>query len=136
MNVNLNNDNSDYVRGYKDGKKAAIKNDQPASASTQERIKANAWSNAESKCGEEVTPYRSGYFYGYIAGATAENSRAQKRTQELIDVFKKIVHAPVPANEREYMAWFVAVKNIAGGVISEWEADNEIEQWKGKEVEP
>lgn len=93
MNVDLNNtDNSDYVRGYKDGK---------------------------------------------IAGATAEHDRANKRMQGLIDVFKKIVHTSVPANELEYMSWFVAVKNIAGGVISEWEAENEIKQWKsgqGKEV--
>lgn len=48
----------------------------------EERIKADAWAEAESKCGEDATPYRSGHFYGYIAGATAENESMQGELKE------------------------------------------------------
>jgi hypothetical protein len=54
-----------------------------------------------------------------------------KQINNLLDVLQKIVHAPVPANEREYISWFVTAKNIAGGAISDYEADREVRQWKG-----
>lgn len=59
-------------------------------AYVQERIKADAWKNADEKSGKEVTPYRSGYFYGYIAGATAENSRAQELINALEEIERRI----------------------------------------------
>lgn len=98
----------------------------------EERIKADAVKAYPLTNGNAL---ETGKRIGYIAGATAAHERAQKRMQRLIDVLVKIVQSPVPANEREYMSWFVTAKNIAGGAISEWEADNEIDQWKsGKEV--
>lgn len=50
---------------------------------TTDRIKADAWAKAEYKHGEDNTPYRSGYFYGYIAGATAENERTEQQITKL-----------------------------------------------------
>lgn len=61
-----------------------------------------------------------------------------KQIQSMIDTFQMIVNAPVPANEREYISWFVTAKNIAGGVISDWEAEKYVQQFKdgkGKEVQ-
>lgn len=75
----------------------------------------------------------SQFLDGYIAGAAAEHERAQGQIRNLLDTLEKIVHAPVPANEREYISWFVTAKNIAGGTISAYEAEVEVQQWKGKE---
>lgn len=98
----------------------------------QERIKADAeqfsymgmFNSKPLRNDDELT--------GYIAGATAE-ARLSKR---LLDTLEQIVHAPVPANEREYISWFITAKNIAGGAISAYEAENEALQWKGKEPQP
>lgn len=61
--------------------------------------------------------------------------KMEKDITHFMDVFKMITKMPVPATENEYMSWFVYVKNMAGGVISEREAEKEVQQWKdGKEV--
>jgi hypothetical protein len=59
----------------------------------------------------------------------------KERCDKMLDVFKMIVNAPVPANDREYISWFITAKNIAGGVISEMEAEEYVAELKGKEGE-
>lgn len=56
----------------------------------------------------------------------AELRQEKEQVKVLVDALEKIVHAPVPANEREYMSWFVTAKNVAGGAISDWEAAKEV----------
>lgn len=111
---------------------------------TIEKIKADAenyalkmvWINKEPQGQEQL-------FYEYIAatsheaGATEWADRAQdkevwylKRIKSLRDALEQILHAPVPANESEYMAWFVTAKNVAGGAISNDDAEIEIEKYK------
>lgn len=71
-----------------------------------------------------------------LHGVRAENERLKKSITHLMDVFKMITNMPVPATEEEYMSWFVYVKNMAGGAISEWEAEKYVKQFKdGKGVE-
>lgn len=62
--------------------------------------------------------------------------KLQDRVNRLVNTLECIVNAPVPANEREYVSWFVTAKNIAGGAISGMEADkfvSEYNQSKGGE---
>lgn len=127
-------------------------------ADVQERIKADADDAHLEVLKHSSLPYSRGYRTGYIAGATAEAQnidkaveaalhkernaiqakitamevRYLKQIQRLLDVLKSIEHAPVPANDREYISWFVTAKNIAGGAISDYEAENEVQQWKGE----
>lgn len=95
-------------------------------ADVQERIKADANATLKGKGVLGGFLEKRGYISGYITGATAEAERAQKQIRNLLEVLEKIVHAPVPANDREYISWFVTAKNVAGGAISEYEA----QQWK------
>ena len=78
-----------------------------------------------------------GYKEGYIAGATEWAGKAQeermwylKRIQSLKDTLDKIIHAPIPANDREYISWLVTSKNIAGGAISNDDAEVEVAKYK------
>jgi hypothetical protein len=57
-----------------------------------------------------------------LHGVRAENERLKKSMIHLMDVFKIITKIPVPATEKEYMSWFVYIKNVAGGVLSEQDA--------------
>jgi hypothetical protein len=73
-------------------------------------------------------------------GVTDESPNAYQevkvRAEKMVDVFRMIVNAPVPANEREYISWFITAKNIAGGAMSEWEAEmymNALDAWNGNE---
>lgn len=88
-----------------------------------------------------------GKHVGYIAGATAwapwkvrydelkaENEGLKKSMAHVMDVFKMMTNMPVPATEKEYMSWFVYVKNMAGGAISEWEAEKEVQEFKDGKV--
>jgi hypothetical protein len=111
---------------------------------TQDKIKTDAenyagvmvWINKHPKGEEQL-------FYEYIsatshqAGATEWAGRAHekdawhlKRIKSLRDTLEQILHAPVPANEREYMAWFVTAKNVAGGAISNDDAEIELAKYK------
>lgn len=62
----------------------------------------------------------------FVEQYTALKDKAQEREKVLVEALEKILHAPVPANDREYMSWFVTAKNVAGGAISEWEAAKEV----------
>lgn len=67
---------------------------------------------------------------------TKECQKAQEREKVLVEALEKIKHAPVPANEREYISWFVTAKNVAAGAISELEAVKEVASYtQGKEVD-
>jgi len=109
-----------------------------------DKIKAGAenyagvmvWVNKNPKGEEQL-------FYEYIAatshqaGATEWVGKAHekeawylKRIKSLRDTLEKIIQAPVPANEREYIAWFVTAKNVAGGTISNDDAEIEIAKYK------
>lgn len=91
----------------------------------QERIKQDAWSAAETKCGEDVTPYRSGYFYGYIAGATAE----REQFKIVIDALEELVQLKQMKDELGKTTNYLARQPEA------WRRAKEaLEQWKGKEV--
>lgn len=96
---------------------------------TTERIKADADNHDNILRSND---YRIGFKYGYIAGAMVEVNN----TQKLIEALQQIINAPIPANEREYISWFVAAKNVAGGAISAYEAENEVRQWNGTGKEP
>lgn len=66
----------------------------------------------------------------------AEVERLNKSMAHHMDVFKMITNMPVPATEKEYMSWFVYVKNMAGGVLSDHEAEKYVQQFKdGKRKE-
>ena len=66
----------------------------------------------------------------------ADYAALKSRAQGLVDALDSISHAPVPANEREYILWFVTAKNIAGGAISEWDAANEVQSWNQDKEPP
>jgi hypothetical protein len=51
-----------------------------------------------------------------------------ERCNGLADALQKIANAPVPANEREYISWFVTAKNMAAGALSELEAKDYVNQ--------
>jgi acyl-CoA-binding protein len=65
-----------------------------------------------------------------------EHAALKDRSDKLLEVLEQIVHARVPANEREYISWFVTAKNIAGGAISNWAAESETLAWKEEEEYP
>ena len=91
------------------------------SKETIDKIKADAERYAD------LFKHGAGYREpAYVDGATEWAGRGHR----ILDVLEKIAHAPVPANEREYMSWFVTAKNIAGGAISEWEADIDLAKYK------
>jgi hypothetical protein len=104
--------------------------------------------NAEAEKYGFVVPYNGSDKYynedkvkGYQAGATEWAGSAQdkeawclKRIKSLRDTLEQIIHAPVPANEREYMAWFVTAKNVAGGAISNDDAEIEVAGYNQKEA--
>lgn len=113
---------------------------------TIEKIKADA-AKATDKRDEKLRDgskdygrrisFLDGYEEGHVAGATEWAGKAQekeawylKRIQSLRDTLEQIIHAPVPANDREYMSWFVAAKNIAGGAISDDDAEVEVAKYK------
>lgn len=60
----------------------------------------------------------------YIAGATAENNRAQPA----IDILEQIANSPMPANEREIASWIETAKTLAASALEQWKGT-------GKEVE-
>lgn len=82
---------------------------------TTERIKADAEAYAEKENSAYVNDYN-----GYIAGATAEN----KRAQPAIDTLEQIANSPVPANVREMAEWIATARMLAISAL---------EQWKGTE---
>lgn len=59
-----------------------------------------------------------------------EYATLKERCEKMADVFRTIINAPVPGNAFQYMAWFVTAKNIAGGAISEWEAEQYVAEIK------
>lgn len=61
---------------------------------------------------------------------SAEHRQLKARCEKMADVFRTIINAPVPGNAFQYMAWFVTAKNIAGGAISEWEAEQYVAEIK------
>lgn len=66
--------------------------------------------------------YASGYKEGYIAGATAENNRAQPA----IDTLEQIANAPVPLNGNEMLAWTDMVKNLCEKALQQWRGEKEV----------
>lgn len=54
-----------------------------------------------------------------------EHVALHKRSQALLEALESIANAPVPANEREYISWFVTAKNLAGGAVSGYHASVE-----------
>lgn len=97
---------------FKAGYEAAQRDKQSSiSVETEERIKADAEAYVEP-----IKNVRQRYaqYIGYIAGATAENSRAQV----LVDAL-------------EWIKTYGPVNNLTVKFI-----DKALEQWKGKEVEP
>lgn len=79
-----------------------------------ERIKADAQRYTKDE----------GYQKAYIAGATAENNRAQPA----IDTLEQIANSPVPANVREMAEWIATARMLAISAIEQWNGP-------GKEVE-
>lgn len=82
--------------------------------------------------------YNVDYEIGHKAAATAWAEKChflEQRASRLFVALEFIANAPAPANEREYISWFLTAKNIAGGAVANWNAETEIAAWNAGKKE-
>lgn len=99
---------------------------------TTERIKADAEAYANDRFGEYAGNINDFEYPAwkdcadiYIAGATAENNRAQPT----IDTLEQIANSPMPANEREMASWIETARTLAVSALEQWKGtEKEVEQ--------
>jgi hypothetical protein len=90
----------------------------------------NILATADGHSSQTENVWQSGFAAGHDVGTERAGNNYSKaltalraRCERMEDVLIQIQHSPVPANEWEYISWFITCKNIAGGMLSEIEAD-------------